>query len=92
MERLYGIREGRPEKLPQNAVVLTQEDLAAKLGMSVDALQRYKALADMIPELDDMVRDGKVSKTTALAIMKQLVNSLPVEKIWCHRRHKNRNI
>ena len=78
LERLYGIQNGGNrgnqyvEAEPQNAVVATQEDLAAKLGMSVDALQRYKALADMIPELDDMVRDGKVSKTTALAIMKQL--------------------
>lgn len=62
---MYGIQNGGDRKSndvksePQNAVLATQEDLAAKLGMSVDALQRYKALADMIPELDDMVRDGK---------------------------------
>lgn len=58
---MYGIHQGngsnQHEQKPQNAVIATQEDLAAKLGMSVDALQRYKALADMIPELDDMVRD-----------------------------------
>ncbi len=69
MERLYGIQHGaitfqgnqHSEVKPQNAVspTFTQEDLAAKLGMSVDALQRYKALADMIPELDDMVRYNK---------------------------------
>ena len=60
LERLYGIHQGngsnQHEQKPQNAVIATQEDLADKLGMSVDALQRYKALADMIPELDDMVR------------------------------------
>ena len=28
LERLYGIREGRPEKLPNNSVV-TQSDLAS---------------------------------------------------------------
>ena len=65
LERLYGIQNGGDRKSndvkskPQNSVLITQEDLAAKLGMSVDTLQNYKALADMIPELDDMVRDGK---------------------------------
>lgn len=70
LERLYGIQNGNNQydRVTQNAKPsFTQEDLAAKLGMSVDALQRYKTLSDMIPELDDMVKDGKVSKTTALA-------------------------
>ena len=62
---MYGIQNGGDRKSndvtsePQNSVLITQEDLAAKLGMSVDTLQNYKILADMIPELDDMVRDGK---------------------------------
>ena len=47
----------------------TQENLATQLNMSVDTLQNYKILADMIPELDEMVRSQKVSKTTALAII-----------------------
>ena len=51
MERLYGVREGRPEKLP-NISAVTQSDLATQLGMSVDTLQNYKMLADMIPELE----------------------------------------
>ena len=70
MERLYGVRDGSAGGTgqnqytvlePQNAVeaTFTQEDLAAKLGMSVDTLQNYKTLADMIPELDDMVRYDK---------------------------------
>ncbi|MBS5129906.1 MAG: hypothetical protein KHZ01_05400 [Lachnospiraceae bacterium] len=52
LERLYGIREGRPEKLPNNSVV-TQSDLASQLGISVDTLQNYKMLSDMIPELEE---------------------------------------
>lgn len=82
LERLYGIQNGSThfqgnqhvEVVTNSSVAptFTQEDLAAKLGMSVDTLQNYKALADMIPELDDMVKDGKVSKTTALAVMRQL--------------------
>lgn len=46
LERLYGVREGRPEKLPNNSVV-TQSDLAAKLGISVDTLQNYKMMAEI---------------------------------------------
>lgn len=53
LERLYGVHQGngsnQHEQKPQNAVLATQEDLASKLGISVDALQRYKILADMIP-------------------------------------------
>lgn len=51
LERIYGIKEGRPEKLPNNSVVKSQSALAAQMGISVDTLQNYKALADMIPEL-----------------------------------------
>lgn len=53
LERLYGVRGGRPEKLPNNSVV-TQSDLASQLGISVDTLQNYKMLSDMIPELEEL--------------------------------------
>lgn len=36
----------------------TQEQLAAQMGISVDTLQNYKMLADMIPELEDLVIQG----------------------------------
>ena len=59
MERLYGIREGRPEKLPNNSVVKkSQSDLAAQMGISVDTLQNYKLLSEMIPELSDLIDTG----------------------------------
>lgn len=61
LERLYGIREGRPEKLPNNSVV-TQSDLASQLGISVDTLQNYKMLSDMIPELEELVDTGIYQK------------------------------
>lgn len=84
LERLYGIQNGGDRKSddakskPQNSVLITQEDLAAKLGMSVDTLQNYKALADMIPELDDMVKDGNFESTE---FQIQQVNTFPVEKL-----------
>lgn len=72
LERLYGIKEGNNQySLPNNSVS-TQSDLASQMGMSVDTLQNYKILADMIPELDELVTTGTVTKTTALAIMRNL--------------------
>ena len=74
LERLYGIEFGNNQySLPNNSVS-TQSDLAAQMGMSVDTLQNYKMLADMIPELDELVQTGIVMPTTALAMIKQLTD------------------
>lgn len=81
LERLYGIKEGRPEKLPNNSVVKSQSDIATQMGISVDTLQNYKLLADMIPELSDLLDTGVVTKTTALAIMKELSEEEQIELI-----------
>lgn len=93
LERIYGIRNGgsgfggnqytkNVQELSQNAVApQTQSELAEQLGMSVDTLQRYKMLSDMIPELNDLVTTGIVTKTTALAIMKELSQEEQVELI-----------
>lgn len=74
LERIYGIKEGRPEKLPQNAEVsnTTQSDLASQFGMSVDTLNRYKTLADSIPEIQNLVETGIVTPSVARAIIKKL--------------------
>lgn len=78
LERLYGIQLGgnRGNQYvvaePSNSVLATQSDLAAKLGMSVDTLQNYKMLADMIPELEELMDTGIVSKSTALSMIKNL--------------------
>lgn len=50
----------------------TQEDLAKENGMSVRTYQNFQTLTDMIPELDNLEKTGIVTKSTALAIMKQL--------------------
>lgn len=58
LERIYGIRDGSYGKqkiLDSNNLSLKQTDLADKLGMDVRTLQNYKLLADMIPELSDLV-------------------------------------
>ena len=79
LERLYGIQNGgdrgnqyKVAEPNNSALAKSQSDLAAQMGISVDTLQNYKMLADMIPELDELVTTGIVTKTTALAMMRSL--------------------
>lgn len=82
MERLYGIQNGstsfqgnqHKEVVTNNseAPQKTQEQLAKEFGISVDTLQNYKMMADMIPELEELMDTGIVTKTTALAMMRNL--------------------
>lgn len=89
LERIYGIRNGSANEKgnnrigePNNSVdQKSQHDLATQMGISVDTLQNYKLLADMIPELSDLVDTGIVTKTTALAIMKELSEEEQLELI-----------
>lgn len=69
LERIYGIKNGNNqfERVPQVAEGsnVTQSDLASQFGMSVDTLNRYKQLADSIPEIQTLVETGIVTPTTA---------------------------
>ena len=75
MERIYGVREGSLNEKGNNRIgepnnsgdQITQSDIAAQMGISVDTLQNYKMMAEMIPELEDLMDTGIVTKTTALA-------------------------
>ena len=83
-ERLVWNPRRQTRKLPNNSVVKkSQEDLAAQMGISVDTLQNYKMLADMIPELDELVTTGIVTKTTAIAMMRNLSED-SLKFIWVH--------
>ena len=85
LERLYGIREGsaggngsnqyvKKELEPNSSVEAkkSQSDIATQMGISVDTLQNYKILSEMIPELEELLDTGVVTKTTAFAIMREL--------------------
>ena len=71
LERIYGFREGRPEKLSNNFTVNNQptneSELAEQLGMTRQTLQNYKKLTEMISELEELVDTGFVTKDTAFA-------------------------
>ena len=77
LERIYGIQNGGDhgnqytEAKPNNSdLPKSQSDLAEQMGISVDTLQNYKLLADMIPELSDLVDTGIVTKTAVLDFRK----------------------
>ena len=79
LERIYGIHRGGDrgnqytESKPNNSdLTKSQSDIASLLGISVDTLQNYKMMAEMIPELEELINTGIVTKTTALAMMKNL--------------------
>ena len=63
---MYGIERGNNQYSLPNSSASTQEDLAKQMGISVDTLQNYKILSEMIPELEDLLDTGVVTKTTAL--------------------------
>ena len=48
-----------------------QEQLAEMIGISVDTLNNYKKLTELIPELENLVDTVIVTTHTALAIMQQ---------------------
>lgn len=84
LERIYGISHGNNQhvRITNNSESSkSQEQLAKQMGLSVDTLQNYKALAEMIPELEELLDTGIVTKTTALAMMKELNNEEQVELI-----------
>ena len=72
LERVYGVRNGRPEKTSAIGGSKSQEDIAKELGMSVDSLNRYKKLTTLIPELQDMVDEKSVSVAVASRVLARL--------------------
>lgn len=78
LERIYGIQNGgnrgnqyiMPD--PKVSEVPNQEQLAEMIGVSVDTLNNYKKLTELIPELEDLVDTGILAPTTALALVKYM--------------------
>lgn len=75
LEEYYNIKKGgdrRSESKRNNDALKSQDDLATENGVSVKAMQNYKRLASSIPEMQELLNTGKVTPTTAIAIMRQL--------------------
>ena len=66
LERIYGIEHGGDRKTSNPKVSdLNQSDIAEMIGISVDTLNNYKKLTELIPELEDLVDTGILAPTTA---------------------------
>lgn len=59
---------------PNIDVPSTQKELAESYGITQQTMNNYMRMANMIPELEDLVDTGIVTKDTALAIIKNLSN------------------
>lgn len=70
LERIYGIEHGgnhgNQYSMPNPKVsdLPTQEDLANMIGISVDTLNNYKKLTELVPELQDWVETGILAPIT----------------------------
>ena len=83
LERIYGIRNGSSGGNGSNQYTklepkvsddqLSQSDIAEMIGISVDTLNNFKKLTELIPELEDLVDTGIVTKDTALAMIEYVM-------------------
>lgn len=91
-ERVRGVRQGSAYQKaePQFAAQVSQEDIAKELGVSVDTVQRLKKLNNLLPEIQDIISEGKVTASTGYNLIaslspeeqRKLLESLPeTEKI-----------
>lgn len=60
LKEYWGVREGRPNKLGQNGTV---SDIAEAIGETERTTKRILKLNDLIPELQQLVSEGKLGTT-----------------------------
>lgn len=74
---MYGIEKGNNQYgYEKNShPKITQEQLASQMDMDVRTLQNYKMLADMIPELEDLVDTGILGDdATIIDVMQWMIS------------------
>lgn len=78
LERIYGVRQGSSNPKGTNVRDLdntsdiTQEQIAQQYNISIDKYRNAEKLLNLIPELQDMVQDNKLSSTVASRILARL--------------------
>ncbi len=69
-ERLKGIAHGGSRR--HNVALISQEDIAKELGVDVRTLQRLKSLNTLLPELQDIISEGRINATTGYKLIARL--------------------
>lgn len=52
--------------------MISQEELASQYNLSIEKYRNAEKLLDLIPELQDMVQDNKITPTVASRILSRL--------------------
>lgn len=70
-ERLRGVKVGRPDKFGNNSRV-SQEDIAKELGVDLTTLRNLKRLDTLLPELQEIISEGRINATTGFKLIARL--------------------
>lgn len=92
LERIYGIKTGRP-KISNNVGSFTQEYLLEQLGLNKETYRQAKQLADLPEEIQQMVEDGNITPSTASRVIaklspedqKRLISTLEPDKRYTQK-------
>lgn len=89
-EKLRGVRQGSAFQKADgnNSRQVSQEDIAAELGVSSDTIQNMKKLLKLNPQLQKAISEGRIKQTVGYKTLatlnedeqQQLVNILPEDK------------
>lgn len=72
-ERLRGVRQGGDRKSNRKFCgLITQSDIANELGVGVTTLRNLKNLTTLIPELQDIITEGKITPSTGYLLLSRL--------------------
>ena len=69
LERIYGVKQGRPSKNSSNGTTkMTDQDIADMNGIDINTLKRAKSLTTLPTEIQDLIEQGNISPSTANVI------------------------
>lgn len=76
-ERLRGVRQGSAYQKAgrNNFAQVSQEDIAAELGVDSRTLQNLKKLNTLLPEIQEIISEGRISATTGFKLIARLSES-----------------
>ena len=72
-ERLKGVRRGGDRKSNGNySRLISQEEIAKELGIDATMLRNLKRLGNLLPELQDVISEGRINATTGYKLIARL--------------------
>ncbi|WP_252241648.1 ParB N-terminal domain-containing protein [Clostridium sp. ZBS18] len=72
LEECYGVKHGNNQYTEESANGTTQKDISNQLGTNLDSYKRAKKLLELIPELQEMLEQGKLSTSVGSRILARL--------------------